>query len=400
MLDRRELLGLSTVGVAAAVGMGSMLKSKSVLAAEAAQLAADGGLRGADGRHVRLGELDVESRQDYTKGYRVLNRRSYRQVSEDMFERLIQREGVDPTSKISIDELRALVDLDPNIGLMHKSWLANQRVTWKNLQDHYHQNADFYLSQMEAADKSGPGSLELLASQSALPDHVKHEIHIQPGGYVGDPFAGHLYHYGTNSFWFGTRGHNEQDEIHREVAHRMPLPKDGKVRRILDYGTGVGQFAMALKARFPDAEVWGLDAGGPMVRYSHMRANNLGIPVNFIQSVAEQTQFPDGYFDMVTSFIAHHEMPAQVTRQVVAEVERITRPGGVYYPLDFISGGTTSTPRGMFGRWYDHRWNNEVWSMEYHSIDFTAEIAKRDFRQVKDAQAAMRGFGIRHFERV
>jgi hypothetical protein len=51
----------------------------------------------------------------------------------------------------------------------------------------------------------------------------------------------------------------------------------------------------------------------------------------------------------------------------------------------------------MFSRWWDHRWNNEVWSLEYHAMNFPDEIAKRGFKQVRDAKPALQGFGARHF---
>ena len=57
----------------------------------------------------------------------------------------------------------------------------------------------------------------------------------------------------------------------------------------------------------------------------------------------------------------------------------MTRPGGIYYPLDFNTGGVKSPGRAMYSRWMDHRWNNEVWSIEYHSVTFSDEIAKRGF---------------------
>jgi ubiquinone/menaquinone biosynthesis C-methylase UbiE len=230
-----------------------------------------------------------------------------------------------------------------------------------------------------------------------VPEYTRHEIHIQPGGYVGDAFAGHIYHYGTNSFYIAVIGHNEQDQIQKRVAGNMMIPADGKVKRILDMGCGIGQMTVALKERFPEAEVWGVDVGGPMVRYSHMRANDIGVGANFRQALAESTGFPDGYFDIVTSYIVHHELPAEKTREVIKEAHRVTRKGGVYTPLDFQTGGLTGPAAALHARWWDHRWNNEVWSLSYHSIDFTEEIAKGGFTQLKDAKSMMPGFGNRNF---
>jgi ubiquinone/menaquinone biosynthesis C-methylase UbiE len=133
-----------------------------------------------------------------------------------------------------------------------------------------------------------------------------------------------------------------------------------------------------------------------MMRYAHMRANRLGVAANFTQALAEDTKFPDGYFDIVVSYILHHELPADITPKVIDEAHRVTRAGGVYYPLDFKTGGTRMPARMMYGRWWDHRWNNEVWSLEYHSVDFNGEIAKRGFTRASDI-ALVPAFGARHF---
>ena len=399
MIGRRDLFGAT----AGALVMSQALQSEAVAAA--AKLAPLTGPtksylpRGVDGRIARLATLDLESLQDFTLGFRVMHSKALRAASAAAFERVLEREGIDPLTPISPEDVRRLVETEPAINIASKAWLANQQVTWKTLRDHFHAHADYYLSEMEAADKSGPGTLEL-APTLDVPAYARHEIHIQPGGYVGDPFAGHIYHYGTNSFYISVIGDNEQDQVHKATAARLPIPEDGKVKRILDMGCGIGQMTVALKERFPDAEVWGIDVGGPMVRYAHMRSRRLGVGANFSQRLAEASGFPDNYFDIVTSYIVHHELPAEITRKVIAEAQRVTRPGGVYYPIDFNSGGTKSPPRMMYSRWYDHRWNNEVWSLEYHSLNFTNEIAARGFNVEKHAKPALPGFGVRHTVKV
>ena len=407
MIRRRELFGAAAASLAIARSMHGELAD----AAEAAMKAGSSGEaadrisklsrvapRGSDGRLVRLATLDLESQQDFTMAFRRMQAQLIRDASMNAFDRLLETEGIDPATPISPDECRMLIMKDPVINIASKTWIVNQQITWKPLQDYFHANADRYLSEMEAADKSGPGAL-VLSPDMKIPDYTRHEIHIQPGGYVGDPFAGHMYLYGTNSFYMGGRGHNEQDQIHRGAAAKMPLPRDGKVKRILDMGCGAGQFSAALKERFPDAEVWGIDVGGPMVRYAHLRASKLGIGANYAQKLAEDTGFPDGHFDIVTSYIMHHEVTAQQTLAIIDEARRVTRPGGVYYPLDFISGGRRMPTHAMYGRWWDHRWNNEVWSFEYHSVPFNEEIGKRGFTEVQNAQAVLQGFGVRHFVR-
>lgn len=401
MLRRRDLLGAATASLALVETLKANVAQAAspAQAADAMQALSVAQPRGADGRLLRLGTLDLESQQDFTLGFRLMHGKKIRAASNAAFDRVIAQEGLDAATPITVEQLRALIEKDPAISIATRTWLANQQITWKTLLDHYHANADRYLGELDAADRSGPGTLELPPSFD-VPAYARHEIHIQPGGYVGDPFAGYVYHYGTNSFYISVIGHNEQDQIHKATAARLPMPADGKVRRILDMGCGVGQLTVALKERYPDAEVWGIDVGAPMVRYAHMRSARLGVGANFAQRLAESTGFPDGYFDVVTSYIVHHEMPAEVTKRVIDEARRVTRPGGVYYPLDFNSGGTKSPPRFMFGRWWDHRWNNERWSFEYHSLDFSAEIAARGFSRVAETKPVLPGFGARHFVRT
>lgn len=401
MIGRRELFGAT----AASLVLAKSLKAEAAAAASGnvavtthgatQSLASTVKPRGIDGRLVRIPTLDLESQQDFTLGFRLLHGRALRAASNAAFDRVLEREGIDPLTPLTIDQVRALVATEPAINIASRAWLSNQQITWKTLQDHFHSNADEYFAELEAADKSGPGTLDIRAD-FRVPDYTRHEIHIQPGGYVGDPFGGYVYQYGTNSFYISVMGHNEQDQVHKATAARLPIPEDGKVKRILDMGCGIGQMTLALKERFPDAEVWGVDVGAPMVRYAHMRANRLGLGANFAQRLAEETQFPDNYFDVVTSYIMHHELTADATLKVIDEARRVTRPGGVYYPIDFNTGGDRAPARAMYSRWYDHRWNNEVWSLEYHSVNFTQEIGKRGFTVVKNAKPAVPGFGVRH----
>ena len=152
--------------------------------------------------------------------------------------------------------------------------------------------------------------------------------------------------------------------------------------KILDIGCGIGQFAVALKERYPEAEVWGLEVSAPMLRYGHMRAVDQNVAVNFKQGLAEDTKFEDNSFDIVASYIIHHEMPADISRAIFAEAHRILRPGGFYFPIDFFTSGRRGIPGAFpkYQEWKDHRWNNEVWRMEYKGMDFAGDMEKAGFK--------------------
>ncbi|MDX2224171.1 MAG: class I SAM-dependent methyltransferase, partial [Rhodospirillaceae bacterium] len=295
----------------------------------------------------------------------------------DRAKAIMAAKGVDPAKNLPMDQVFALFEGDPIIQARNHTWLNAQNLMWHNLRREFHGNYDAYMAEMEAADTAGPGKLELNPGME-IPDYTRHAIHIQPGGYVGDAFAGHMYHYGTNNFY---SGRNYQDDLHVRYAGNVPAPADGKVRRILDMGCGTGQLTVALAQRFPDAEVWGIDVGGPMVRYAHMRAVDLGVGANFRQALAEDTRFPDGHFDIVTSYILHHEVTEEASKQIIREAYRVTRAGGVYYPIDFNTAGNRdrSGPYGQLRNWTSHRWNHERWLFEYNKIDHAAEMRAAGF---------------------
>jgi SAM-dependent methyltransferase len=395
MLDRRSLFAAT-----AAVGsfVGAVFKGRTAAAATYAKNATIPGEvepRGTDGRHERLPTLDLESQHDFHSGIRGWNSRVAGKAAQQRVEKIMVENGLDKRATMSTEKALSLIEHDHVVGTSARTWISNQQTMWKSMQDYYHANADDYLAEMEAFDNIGPGTLELNPDMD-IPTYTKHEIHMQPGGYVGDEFAGHMYHYGTNNFYTGGRGDNEQDQIHIGTAERMPLPEDGKVKRILVQGCGPGQFTVALKERFPDAEVWGIDVGGPLVRYGHMRAVELGVDVNFAQRLAEDTKFPDGYFDIVTSFIIHHELPADKTKEVFREAHRVTRKGGYFYPVDFRTRASENPAFAQYRTWWDHRWNTEVWSQEFRSINLEDELVNAGFKLKEDAKPVLRGFGVRH----
>jgi ubiquinone/menaquinone biosynthesis C-methylase UbiE len=402
MLDRRTLFG-ATAAVSAFVGSafgGRKAQAATTFTDKNLSPAGDVDKRGTRGRFERLPDLDLESKWDFVTGFRVFQQR-FSPIAMKRIDAILESKGLDPKGEYTMEEAVELTKDDLLVQTSGRTWISNQQITWKIVQDYYHEHADEYLAEMEAADNDGPGTLELNPDLD-IPDYIRREIHIMPGGYIGDAFAGHMYHHGTNSFTAGISflGPNEQDQLQTRMADRLPLPRDGKVTRILDLGCAFGRLTVALKERFPDAEVWGIDVGGPLVRYGHMRARDLGIAVNFAQRNAEDTGFPDGFFDIVTSHIIHHEIPSEQNKKVLAEAYRITRPGGYYYPVDFANRGDKGPAYGQYRRWWDHRWNEEPWSPEFVAFDMESAMEEAGFVLNHDTPAVLPGFGKRHGEKL
>lgn len=333
--------------------------------------------RGTIGVFERLPSLNVESELDFITGYRAWMGRSLAKQAHARSLDVLKRAGVNMNKDGNINDLVRILTEDQTVSMMVHNIERSQEQFWKLVKQECDRNAEVLLEEMAAAEKLGPGTLQLNADLD-IPDYACYEIHIQPGGYVGDRFAGHIYFYGTATVLMGGNG---QDQLQRAWVRGVPRPADGKVKRILDQGTSCGQFAHALKDKFPEAEVWADDVGGPMLRFAHMNSVKLGKEIHYVQQLSEMTQFPDNHFDIVTSNLLIHEVPATKIDEIAKEAHRILRPGGVYYPLDSYSG---DQPRGTalahYNAWRNYRWNHEVWWMEYYGYDHAKGMRDAGFK--------------------
>ena len=358
-LDRRKLLGAT-----AAAGSMFLTSMKAH-----AKFSGDVQLRGQIDRFERLPTRDLESSEDFRTSLQSFISTDFQRAAMRRAAAIFREAGLNPRDEVSMEDAISMLESDPILMNQVHARITNQLAVWRNLQDAFHADADRYLSEMAAVDNSGPGSLELNPDMY-IPPYTACEIHNQPGGYVGDPFAGHMYHHGTNNLWIHT---NEQDARHGAIAAAAPVPDDGRVRRCLDLGCSCGQTATALKERFPDAEVWGVDIGGPMVRYAHMRAADLGIDVHFAQRLAEDTKFPDNHFDIVTAFLLFHEVSIDGANDIIREARRVLRPGGKFLALDaafLVRQPPRKTAYNRWSDWWIGQWLTEVHYLPYVEYDF------------------------------
>jgi ubiquinone/menaquinone biosynthesis C-methylase UbiE len=387
MIKRREFLPMATVAATALAGASSLSQAAT------AACATEASTKDVDidpvnqtpaqlAKHsIRLPKLDTQSTQDFFSSVRSW----MRDASPDLggqLEALAASRNV-KSAELSMDTAWQLAMTHPTYAARARINTSTQQLMWRGIADVYHNDADAWLAALAATDKSGPGSLELNPGM-ALPEYTRYEIHIQPGGYVGDEFAGAISLHGFKHF-DRQFSFNDHQEHHLAIAQETPLPCDGQVKRVLDLGCGWGGLATAYKERFPEAEVWGIDVGAPMVRWAHHRAAKMNLAVNFAQRLGEDSKFEAGSFDIVGSYIMFHEVSAEAAKQIVAETYRILRPGGVFRVLDFVSRGNPeykapTTVLAKAGQWADHRFNMERWAPEYRASDFPAVLRTAGFQ--------------------
>ncbi|MCB2108148.1 MAG: class I SAM-dependent methyltransferase [Rhodobacteraceae bacterium] len=251
-----------------------------------------------------------------------------------------------------------------------------QEAYWDRIITSYGEREGELMQRLEAADKKGPGTLKW-DPNFKVPEYATVDIHIQPGGFVHHPLAGFHYDYGTRVFFGGI---NAGDAQHMKMARKTATPKDGKVKRFLDLGTSIGQLPCQVKRLYPDAEVWGIDIGAPMVRYAHLRAVEQDLDVNFAQMASENLEFPDNHFDVVSAHLLFHEIPMPIIKATIAEAFRVLRPGGVFVIWDFPSATSGNRRFSGFMRTLDAADNGEPYSVEFVNADVERLMTEAGFK--------------------
>jgi ubiquinone/menaquinone biosynthesis C-methylase UbiE len=102
---------------------------------------------------------------------------------------------------------------------------------------------------------------------------------------------------------------------------------------VLDVGSSSGYLARKLAAAAgPAGHVTGVDPSQAAIAHARRRA----LPtMTFTVGVAQDLDLPDATFDVVTSTLAIHHVPARKREAAFREMYRVTRPGGRLLVADF-----------------------------------------------------------------
>jgi ubiquinone/menaquinone biosynthesis C-methylase UbiE len=166
---------------------------------------------------------------------------------------------------------------------------------------------------------------------------------------------------------------------------------DFKPKRILDMGCAAGQSTLAYCEAFPDAEVYAIDLGAPMIRYAHARAEGLGESVHFSQQSAEHTDFSDGYFDLIVSHIMFHETSNKAVPNILRETHRLLSKGGRMVHSEVPAFFKYNTdPFNQIGLEWEAHFNAEPFMPTLYAMDMVEKSEAAGFKKgsVKDTFAS------------
>jgi SAM-dependent methyltransferase len=196
----------------------------------------------------------------------------------------------------------------------------------------------------EAFEAIRPALEPQLRALAEGPTQIEVMEHFTPPEYLKDVWI-HRTHGGWD-------GHEHQGLIHAEMIHKRylnamyaggifnarravldNLPRRD-YKRIFEMGVSSGFHTLGLAEAFPDAEISGCDVSRPMLEQAQRVANERGLAWKLYIARGEDTRLPDASFDLVSSFILLHELPAEVNVAFFREAFRLLEPGGAVIMTD------------------------------------------------------------------
>ncbi len=144
----------------------------------------------------------------------------------------------------------------------------------------------------------------------------------------------------------------------RERRFRESILRHARLQRgesLLDVGCGTGTLAIVAKEHVgPAGTVAGIDPSPEMIARAARKARKAGVDVAFKLGVAEALPFPDAEFDVVSSTVMLHHLPAEERQRCAREMRRVLRPNGRALVVDFAGSWDEPEHQGIFKHIHSH----------------------------------------------
>ena len=156
-----------------------------------------------------------------------------------------------------------------------------------------------------------------------FPPYYRRTFHWQTDGYFSD-FSAEVYELGVELLFRGTADVMRRQiipPITRHIAGRSGL-------RLLDVGCGTGRTLHQIARAHGKLRLHGADLSPAYIRHARKRLADVD-EVTLAVENAEALPWADATFDVVTSVYLFHELPRRTRRDVIRELFRVVKPGGL-----------------------------------------------------------------------
>ena len=159
-----------------------------------------------------------------------------------------------------------------------------------------------------------------------FPPYYRRTFHWQTDGYFSEHSAA-VYELGVELLFRGTA-----DVMRRQVIppiNELVRASGGADRvKLLDVGCGTGRTLHQLAITHPTMRLHGADMSPAYIKLARKRLEHVQELTLAVEN-GEALPWADGTFDVVTSTYMFHELPRNARRNVVREMLRVVRPGGL-----------------------------------------------------------------------
>lgn len=156
------------------------------------------------------------------------------------------------------------------------------------------------------------------------PAYYRRNFHWQTDGYFSE-YSAEVYELGVELLFRGTA-----DVMRRQVI--PPITRHVRARgdrlRILDVGCGTGRTLHQIARTHPGTQLHGVDLSPAYIRTARRRLADVPELTLAVEN-GEALPWADATFDVVTSTYLFHELPRNARRNVVREMLRVVKPGGL-----------------------------------------------------------------------
>ena len=121
-------------------------------------------------------------------------------------------------------------------------------------------------------------------------------------------------------------------KIHRELVEHADL-HDG--HRVLEVGAGTGNVSVLAKRMVPGIALTATDPDPRALR----RARRKSKSIKFERAFAQDLPYEDASFDRVLSSLMLHHLGDDLKATALAEIHRVTTPGGTLVVADLVGHG-------------------------------------------------------------
>ncbi|HEY4106460.1 MAG TPA: methyltransferase domain-containing protein [Polyangiaceae bacterium] len=159
------------------------------------------------------------------------------------------------------------------------------------------------------------------------PEYFRRNFHWQTDGYLSERSAA-IYDVGVEFLFLGTADVMRRQIVPPVTRYLRAREKDAGAARILDVACGTGSALKQLALAHPAEKYWGLDLSPFYLQQARQKLAHVK-DLSLVVENAEQMPFADASFDVACSIFLFHELPERARHNVLAEMRRVLKPGGL-----------------------------------------------------------------------